>query len=144
MDAPTRRTNIPPLSDSGPLKVRRYKSVSYTRASPEYFWKLTPILPQLWLRDDRLPTREAIDQLEAARLRYQTLSIRGKGDGGGVFCANTVKKQIKLKKEYEKPEPDVRRAKEVALARYKHFTICGPDGTLDYHIETSKKKEVVE
>jgi hypothetical protein len=144
MDAPIRRTNLPPLSDSGPLKIRRSKSVSYTRASPEYFWKLTPILPQLWLRDGRLLTREAIDELEAAWLRYQTLSIRGKGDGGGVFSANTVKKRMKLKKEYEKLEPDVRRAKEVALARYKHFTICGPDGTLDYHIETLKKIEEVE
>jgi hypothetical protein len=126
------------------VKVRRSKSVSYTGASPEYFWKLTPILPQPWIGDGRPLTREAIDELEAAWMRCQTLSIRGKGDGGGVFGAYTMKKRMKLKKRYEKLEPDVRRAKAAALARYKHFTICGPDGALDYHIETLKKIEVVE
>ena len=38
-------------------------------------------------------------------------------------------------------EPDVRRAKEVALARHKNFVIRGRDGSLDYHTEEKKLKK---
>jgi hypothetical protein len=134
MGEPIRRTNLPPLSDNGPLKVRRSKSLTYKGGSPEYKWKISAILPSLWVRDGRLLTSEAIDELEAAWIRYQALSIHGKGDGGW-FSAGTMQRRLKLKSDYEKLEPEVRRAKEVALARYKYFCICGPDGTLDYHVD---------
>jgi len=37
-------------------------------------------------------------------------------------------------------QPDVRRAKEVALARHENFVIRGRDGSLDYHTEEKKLK----
>jgi hypothetical protein len=37
-------------------------------------------------------------------------------------------------------EPEIRRAKEVALARYENFAIRGRDGSLDYHVEEAKEK----
>jgi hypothetical protein len=128
MDALTRRANLPLLSDSGPLKVRWFQKRFLHRSLTRIFLETHANPPPTVNRDERLLTREAIDKLEAAWLRYQTLSIRGTEDGGGMFGAYTMKKRMKLKKDYEKLEPDVRRAKEVTLARYKHFTICGPDG----------------
>ncbi len=41
----------------------------------------------------------------------------------------------RLEEEYSKLDQDVRRAKEIALARYEWFVIRGEDGSLDYHTE---------
>jgi hypothetical protein len=37
--------------------------------------------------------------------------------------------------QYKKLNPEIRRVKEVALARYPSFVIRGQDGSLDYHTD---------
>jgi hypothetical protein len=114
--------------------------MEYDNSSPEWYWKLSPILPQLWIRDSALITPAIISELETAWLRYQTLGIPGKG-GGGSRSAKTKAGRRKIEQEYMRLQRDVRRAKEVALARHENFVIRGRDGSLDYHTEEKKLKK---
>ena len=66
------------------------------------------------------------------------MNIPGKGDGAYAY---SVAKRKKLEKEYSKLDPEIRRAKEVALARHKYFCIRGEDGSLDYHVDVKDKSE---
>ncbi|PMD31832.1 hypothetical protein L207DRAFT_591258 [Hyaloscypha variabilis F] len=130
---------LPPLSTTEPPRHRRSKSMDYNNSAPEWYWKLSPILPQLWIRDSSLITPDIISELETAWLKYQTLGIQGKGDGGSRR-AKTKAGRRKIEEEYSILEPEIRRAKEVALARYENFAIRGRDGSLDYHVEEAKEK----
>ena len=38
-------------------------------------------------------------------------------------------------------DDEIRRAKELALARHQHFVIRGQDGSLDYHTEKMRKNK---
>jgi hypothetical protein len=136
--SPSHRPNLPPLSNSQPAKFRRSKSHLYHNKSPEWFWKLSPTLPQLWIRDANLLTPEILAELEAAWLKYQTLNIPGSGDGGDIKC-RARRWRRKLEDEYGKLDEETKRAKEVALARYEDFAIRGGDGSLDYHTEVVER-----
>ncbi|KAE9365021.1 hypothetical protein N431DRAFT_353041 [Stipitochalara longipes BDJ] len=131
--------SLPPLSTTEPPRHRRSKSMEYNNSAPEWYWKLNPILPQLWIRDSSLITPAIISELETAWLTYQTLAVPGKGDGGSRR-AKTKAGRRKIEEEYSILEPEIRRAKEVALARHENFAIRGRDGSLDYHIEEAKEK----
>jgi hypothetical protein len=133
--------NLPPLSlGDGNIKRRKSRSVHYDNSSPEIWWKLTGILPHLWVRDGwKLEGRTDITQeMDAAWMLYQKLGIPGKGDGKHAW---SVAKRQKLKDEYSKLEPEVRRAKEIALARHDYFCIRGTDGSLDYHVDVKDKRK---
>jgi hypothetical protein len=131
--------HLPPLSASHPVRHRRSKSNEYNNSSPEWYWKLSPILPQLWIRDASLVTPSIISELEASWLKYQTLGIPGKGDGGSRRVKTKAGRK-KLEKEYSMLDPEIRRAKEVALAKHENFVIRGRDGSLDYHTEEASKE----
>jgi hypothetical protein len=135
-----RQPHLPPLSATQTPRHRRSKSIEYDNSSPEWYWKLSPILPQLWIRDSALITPAIISELETAWLRYQTLGIPGKGDGGSR-SAKTKAGRRKIEEDYMRLQPDVRRAKEVALARHENFVIRGRDGSLDYHTKEKKLKK---
>jgi hypothetical protein len=85
----------------------------------------------------QLITLATISELETAWLKYQTLGILGKGDGASRRSKTRAGRR-KIEEEYRMLEPDVRRAKEVALARHENFAIWGRDGSLDYHTEEVK------
>jgi hypothetical protein len=68
------------------------------------------------------------------------LGIPGKGDGASVRD-KTLTGRRRLEKEYEILDDQTRRAKEVALARYRGFVICGGDGRLDYGTSSVSKNE---
>jgi len=133
--------NLPPLSCStSKIKFRRSKSNSYPNDSPEWFWKLSGSLPQLWIRDASHITPEILAELEDAWRRYQSLNIPGKGDGGSLKVRSR-KGRMALEEEYKRLDDDVRRAKEVALAQYSQFVISGRDGSLDYHTDDKGDKK---
>jgi len=131
--------HLPPHSQTQLPRHRRSKSMEYDNSAPEWYWKLSPMLPQLWIRDSSLITAAIVSELETAWLKYQTLGILGKGDGGS-WRARTKAGRKKIEEEYGRLKPEIRRAKEVQLARHKNFVIRGRDGSLDYHIEEPKKK----
>jgi hypothetical protein len=131
--------NLPPLSTTAQPRHRRSKSVSYNNSSPEWHWKLSPILPELWIRDANIITPAIIAELEKAWLKYQTLGVPGKGDGASLR-AKTRAGRKKIQEEYRALPRDVRKAKEVALARWENFVIRGRDGTLDYHTDEERKE----
>jgi hypothetical protein len=54
--------------------------------------------------------------------------------------AKTKAGRKKLEEEYKKLNPEIRRAKEVALARHENFALRGQDGSLDYHTEEVSKE----
>jgi hypothetical protein len=126
--------NLPPLSNSKPARHRISRSKTYDKASPEWYWKVSPTLPQLWIRDGKSLTPEIVAELDKAWVKYGTLSIPGKGDGADLAARTRTGRKI-LEEEYSKLDHDTRRAKEVALARYDPFVIRGTDGSLDYHTE---------
>jgi hypothetical protein len=133
--------NLPPLSlGDGKIKRRKSRSIHYDNSSPEIWWKISLILPHLWVRDGSLlkGRTDIIQEMNDAWLLYQTLGIPGKGDGKYAW---TVAKRQKLKDEYSKLEPKVRRAKEIALARHDYFCIRGTDGSLDYHVDVKDKRK---
>lgn len=132
--------HMPPLSTTQAPRHRISRSDSYNNSSPEWYWKLSPILPQLWIRDSSLITPVIISELEAAWLKYQTLGIQGKGDGGSRRAKSKAGRK-KIEDEYKQLDPEVRRAKEVALARYDKFVIRGQDGSLDYDTDEPVKEK---
>jgi hypothetical protein len=77
-------------------------------------------------------TPEVLDGLERAWLEYLSLSIPGKGDGAHKKYKYSRAARLRLEEEYETLDPAIRKAKEVALARYDGFAMR-KDGTLDYH-----------
>lgn len=121
-----------PLSGEGKRKSRISMSETYDKASPEWYIKLTPTLPKIWIRDIGHVTPEMGATWDRDWRRYTTLCIPGKGDGAGLD-GRTRHGRRKLKAEYKKLNPKVRAAKEIALARYAPFCMCA-DGTLDYHV----------
>lgn len=129
--------HLPPLSTTQAPRHRLSRCKTYNNNSPEWYWKLSPILPQLWIRDSSLITPATITELETAWLKYQTLGIQGQGDGASRR-AKTKAGRKRIEEEYKKLDPEVRRAKEVALARHDNFVIKGQDGSLDYHTEEVK------
>ncbi|KAF4629115.1 hypothetical protein G7Y89_g9035 [Cudoniella acicularis] len=131
--------HLPPLSNSKTFKFRRSRSTTYDNSSPEWYWKLSPILPELWVRDSNLLTPDIISELEAAWLYYQRLNIPGKGDGAS-WKVKTREGRRKLERQYMALEDEVRRAKEVNLARFDEFVIRGEDGSLDYHTEVAERE----
>jgi hypothetical protein len=133
--------NLPPLSGcDGKIKRRKSRSVHYDNRAPEIWWQLSVVLPHLWVRDgDLLIGRtDIIKEMNEAWMLYQTLSIPGKGDGKHAW---SVAKRPKLKDEYSKLEPEVQRAKEIALVRHDYFCIRGTDGSLDYHVDVKDKRK---
>ncbi|RDL41666.1 uncharacterized protein BP5553_01645 [Venustampulla echinocandica] len=134
--------HLPPLSSSKNFKFRHSKSPLYDKTSPEWYWKLSPALPELWIRDSNLLTPAIIAELETAWLQYQSLNIPGKGDGARLSMKTRQGRRL-LEIEYSRLDLSVRRAKEVALARYDNFVIRGTDGSLDYHTETVDTRTVI-
>jgi hypothetical protein len=131
---------LPPLSSTQKPRIQQTLSLSYPNAEPERFHKLSENLPLLWIRDARLITPAITAQLEASWRRYQTLGIIGKGDGGSWKCM-CKGHRAKIEKEYRGLDREDRKAKEVALARYKWFVIRATDGTLDYGTDKKPKKD---
>jgi hypothetical protein len=129
--------HLPPLSTTQAPRHRLSRSKTYNNSSPEWYWKLSPILPQLWIRESSLITPAIIAELEAAWLKYQALGIQGLRDGGSRR-AKTKAGGKRIEEEYKKLDPEVKRAKEVALARHENFVIRGQDGSLDYQTEEVK------
>jgi hypothetical protein len=130
--------NLPPLSTTTKFRSRRSKNPLYPNSSPEWCWKISPILPELWIRDARMVTPGSMAELEEAWLYYLSLNIPGKGDGASLKCL-TRSGRKKLEEEYKMLDDRTRRAKEVALARCEAgFTIRGTDGSLDYCTEGKK------
>jgi hypothetical protein len=56
--------------------------MDYNNSAPEWFWKLSPILPQLW--DSRFLPHHTGHNLRARNslAEIPKLGIKGKGDGG--------------------------------------------------------------
>lgn len=138
----------PPLSGNKSMRVRSSKSKTYNKAEPEWHWALSPDLPKLWLRDSSKIDAQFVEDLELAWKKYKTLSIPGKGDGAQPW-QRTRKARMKLEETYKLLPKEIKRAKEVALARYPGFVIRCEDGSLDYDTEVvekrgGKKKAVVE
>lgn len=136
--------NMPPLSGSAKFKSRVSKSLIYDKAAYEWYWKPTPTLPSIWVRDGNLLTMEVCAEWDRAWRRYATLGVPGKGDGAGLV-AMTRHGRRKIEAEYQKLSPEIKKAKEVALARYDPFCLRA-DGTLDYHTEpnTMEKGDLIE
>ncbi|KAE8454637.1 hypothetical protein EG329_000260 [Mollisiaceae sp. DMI_Dod_QoI] len=130
----------PPLSGGTSMRYRRSKSEAYDNAEPEWYWKLSPILPKLWIRDSSKITEEIVAELEAAWIFYQKLNIPGEGDGA-KRSSRTLSGRRKLEEEYQRLDDNTRRAKEVALARYPNFVIRGEDGSLDYYTDEPDKSK---
>ena len=126
----------PPLSGAEHPKHRVSKSISYDKKCDEWYIKMTPTLPKLWIRDSGEVSPEVCHEWDRSWRRYATLGIPGNGDGAGL-AARTRHGRRKLKDDYKKLDPKVRAAKEVALARYSPFCLR-KDGTLDYF--TGRKK----
>lgn len=128
---------FPPLSGAT-CRSRTSQSSTYNNTSPEWYWKISPTLPELWLRDCHRLSEVVVTNLEASWKDYQSLNIPGSGDGSGS-SAWTLEGRKQLKKEYGKLHANVRKAKEVALARYDCFAIAvapgGDDWALDYHVD---------
>jgi len=64
-------------------------------------------------------------------------------DDGSRSSAWTLEGRKQLKKEYGKLHANVRKAKEIALARYDSFVIvvgAGEDWALDYHVDFAEGK----
>ena len=130
---------FPPFSGNS-CTSRRSQSPTYNHKSPEWYWKLSPALPELWLRDCHKLNTEIVEELEKAWNHYQTLNVPGTGDGFGPSARN-LKERKRLKAEYAKLSPNVKKAKEVALARYDWFAIVvKEEWTLDYHVDFAEGK----
>lgn len=71
-------------------------------------------------------------ELQEAWIRYLELGIPGDGDGKGFKYVYSKSARRKLEEEYSLLPEEVRRAKEVALARHPGFCLRN-DGSLDYH-----------
>jgi hypothetical protein len=132
---------LPRLSSSK-IQNRISRSHEYAGDSPEWYWRLSKKLPELWIRDayeiKNHPT--ILEELEKSWEKYIDLGIIGSGDGAGR-SARKYQQREALKKKYEKLPAEVRKAKELALARYEHFAIDGKTGELDYHVNPMDGKK---
>jgi hypothetical protein len=133
---------FPPFSGAT-CRSRPSQSPTYKNTSLEWYWRLSPALPELWLRDCHKLTPGFVKDLEEAWKDYQTLNIAGNGDGSGS-SAWTLEGRKRLKAEYKSLAPNVKKAKEVALARHESFAIVVGEGaddwTLDYHVDFPEGK----
>jgi hypothetical protein len=129
---PRANINLPPLSTTRSLKYRRSNSFTYPKTTPEVKFRPTPLLPELWIRDAREMSASTAAELQDAWIRYLELGIPGDGDGKGGKYVYSKKARRRLEEEYAGLEEGVRRAKEVALARWEGFCLRR-DGTLDYY-----------
>ena len=124
--------SLPPLSTTYQLKYRRSNSFEYPKTTPEVKFRLTPLLPELWIRDARKMSAATAAELQDCWVKYLELGIPGDGDGKGSKYVYSKKARRQLEEEYSLLEERVRRAKEVALARHSGFCLR-KDGSLDYH-----------
>jgi len=67
--------NLPPLSTIHPPKYRP-PSKSHPESNGEWFWKLSPYLPTLWIRDGQFITLEILKELEGPYLPNIFLALQ--------------------------------------------------------------------
>lgn len=131
---------LPPLS-VGSFRYRSSQSLTYNNQCPEWYWRMSIALPELWIRDPHRVGDKHVENLERAWKDYQNLHIAGDGDGGERSVLTESGRQTLLK-QYEELPVNIRKAKEVALATHDSFAIFpskNGEWELDYYVNGEGK-----